>query len=542
MAHGPGHGSRGRGAQGRRTSERAIAGTLSSGAHGAGPGASRVAPQGAGANDQGVVSEPSKSHLDRVRAFFSARIWDERLAELPRARAALYWLSRILYSTVRGFDDHNLTVRAAALTYFSVLSVVPFLAFTFAVLKGFGAYQTFVDGTVRPYLRETFAPNPLLYDAIERILKFVEATDVSKLGAAGLVVLVYTSVSLVSSVEDALNRVFGAKTTRPFLRQLTDYVTLLVTTPLLVFVAATFSAAAQSSSLVLFVRERLGLGPLIDFALGFTPIVVVALALFAMYVILPNVRTRARSALLGAALAALFWQLALVLQIQLQMGVARYNALYSVLGAIPIFLVWTYLSWLIVLVGGEIAASHQNQQLVRERLHGKRADQALKETLAVAVVAQIVRDFLAGTRKRTAAELADLLEIPPLVVEDILESLVRAGLLVRAVSATDIGYVPGRDVDELRAGDLREALRRDPDADDVRAGVARRLGPELQRLMGALEAERRDSPYNLTLRELAALAPDDPPHALEGGPRRPPGAANGHGERVLDAKQPDVPS
>jgi membrane protein len=488
------------------------------------------------------VSEPSKSLLDRVRAFFSARIWDERLAELPRARAALYWLSRILYSTVRGFDEHNLTVRAAALTYFSVLSVVPFLAFTFAVLKGFGAYQTFVDVTVRPYLVQTFAPNPLLYDAIERILAFVEATDVSKLGAAGLVVLVYTSVSLVSSVEDALNRVFGAKTTRPFLRQLTDYVTLLVTTPLLVFVAATFSAAAHSSNLVLFVRERLGLGPLIDFALGFTPIVVVALALFAMYVILPNVRTRARSALLGAALAALFWQLALVLQIQLQMGVAKYNALYSVLGAIPIFLIWTYLSWLIVLVGGEIAASHQNQQLVRERLHGKRADQALKETLAVAVVAQIVRDFLAGSRKRTAAELADILEIPPLVVEDILESLVRAGLLVRAVAATEVGYVPGRDVDEIRAGDLRDALRRDPDADDVRAGVTRRLGPELQRLMGALENERRESPYNLTLRELAALAPDDPPQALEAGARRPPGAANGHGERVLDAKQPDVPS
>jgi membrane protein len=489
------------------------------------------------------VSETSKGLLERLRTFFSVRIWDVRLVELPRVKAALYWLSRILYSTVQGFDQHRLTVRAAALTYFSVLSVVPFLAFTFAILKGFGAYATFIDETVRPWLRQTFAPNPTLYDAIERILQFVEKTDVSTLGAAGLVFLVYTSVSLVSSVEVALNDVFGAKTTRPLVRQLTDYVTLIVTSPLLVFAAAAFSAAAQSSSVVLFVRERLGLGPLIDFALRFAPIVVVGLALFAMYVILPNVRVRARSALLGATLAALGWQLSLVLHVQLQMGVARYNALYSVLGAVPIFLVWTYFSWLIVLVGAEVAASHQSQQLVRQRLHGRRADQALRETLALALAAQIAREFLAGGRRHSAAELADVLEVPPQVVDDILDALVRAGVVVRAVSGAEIGYVPARDVDAIRTSDVSDALRRDPLADDVRAGVERRLGPELLGLVRALEGERLESQHNLTLRELAELARDDAP----AGPR-PAAAANGngngngHGEEVMDPKQPEVPS
>jgi membrane protein len=472
--------------------------------------------------------------LDRLRRFFAVRIWDVRLGEVPRRKAVLFWLSRILYSTARGFDDHRLTVRAAALTYFSVLSVVPFLAFTFAVLKGFGAYRTFVDGTIRPYLAATFAPNPVLHDAIERILAFVEGTDVSKLGAAGLVFLVYTSISLVSSVEAALNDVFGAKSTRPFLRQLTDYVTLLVTSPLLVFTAATFSAAAQSSSLVVFLRERLGLGPLIDFAVGFTPIVVVAVALFAMYAILPNVRIRPLSALIGAGVAALGWQLSLILHVQLQMGVARYNALYSVLGAIPLFLVWTYISWLIVLVGAEIAASHQNQPLVRERLRGKKADQALRETLAIAVAARVARDFLSGAPRRPAAELATLLEVPAQVVEDILEALVRSGVLVRAVTGVEVGFVPGRDVDDLRASDLRAALRRDPQADDVRAGVERQLGPELQRVLHDAEEERRSSAYNLTLRELAALAREDE-DAQQGA--RP---TNGHGAAVVDEKQPQL--
>jgi membrane protein len=486
------------------------------------------------------VTTAATHPIDRLRAFFSVRIWDARPAELPKAKAALFRASRLAYSTVRGFLDNRLTVRAAALTYYSVLSVVPFLAFAFAVLKGFGAYQTFIDEIVRPYLADTFAPNPALHDAIEKILQFVERTDVSRLGAVGLLVLVYTSVSLVSSIEVALNDVFGAKTTRPLLRQITDYVTLLVTTPILVFAAATVSTAAQSSSVVVFLRERLALGPAIDFALGFTPVAVVGLALFAMYVILPNVRVRPLSALLGAAVAAAGWQGSLVLHVQLQMGVAKYNALYSVLGAIPIFLVWTYVSWLVVLVGAEIAASHQNEQVVRQRLRGKRADQAVKETLAVAAAAQIARDFLSGAARRTPAELAALLEVPPPVIEEILEALVRAGILVRTVSGHAVGYVPGRDLDDVRASDLHDALRRDPAAEDIRAGVERRLGPELQRLLRAHEDERRRSPHNATLRELAALA-GEPTRPAPGGRNGDPGAFDADGAEVLDAKQPETP-
>jgi membrane protein len=492
------------------------------------------------------MTEAATGPLARLRAFFGVRIWEERPAELPRVRSAFYRASRVVYSTVRGFFDDRLSVRAAALTYFSILSVVPFLAFAFAILKGFGAYRTFIEGTVQPYLDATFAPNPALHEAITRILAFVEATDFSRLGAAGLVALVYTSVTLISSVEAALNDVFGAKATRSLLRQLTDYVTLLVTAPILVLVAATASAAAQSSTAMVFVRERLGLGPLIDFALGFAPIGVVALALFAMYVILPNVRTRPLSALLGAVVAAIGWQGSLVLHVQLQMGVARYNAIYSVLGALPIFLVWTYVSWLVILVGAEIAASHQNDQAVRQRLHGKRADQALNEALGVALAARIARDFLCGGPRRTAAELATLLEVSPPIVEDILHALVRAGLLVRTVSEREVGFVPGRDVDAIRVSDVRDALRRDPAADDVRASVERHLGPELQRLLRTAEQECRQSASDLTLRALAGLArePGASAAAAAHARGRPRAAPAGDAARadVLDAKGPDVPA
>ncbi len=480
----------------------------------------------------------ASSVIRRVREYFLQGIWRSRPGELPRGLAALHRASRIGYSTVRGYFDHNLPYRAAALTYFTILSIVPFLAFAFAVLKGLGAYRTFADGTLRPYVADTFGANPALYEAIERILHFVDQTDVSKLGTFGLLVLVYTSVSLVSNVEVALNRIWGARTTRPFLRQVTNYVTLLVTAPLLVLVATTLSAAAQSSKALELLRRTVGLGPVIDFLLGLTPVVVVGVALFAIYVILPNVRTRVSSALVGAAVAALLWQGALVLHVQSQMGVARYNALYSVLGAIPIFLVWTWVSWLVVLLGAELAASHQNEEFALQRHRARRADQRLREDLAIAAAVRITQDFLGGGPRRTDAELAELLEVPPPVLEEVLAALVRAGLLARTASGRDIGYVPGRDVDAVRAIDLRDAVRRDPQGDDIRAGVERQLGPEVERVLQAFDEEARLSPHNLTLRALAKAARG--PGEGTAPPRRT--GPDGDGSGMIDERRPDVPA
>ncbi len=495
------------------------------------------------------MSERRPGPAERLRAFFGTRIWETRLADLPLWKAPLYWAARVADTMLRGFLDTRLSFRAAALTYFTVLSIVPFLAFAFAVLKGFGVYRTFVQSTIQPYVDDTFAANQALYDAIEHILRFVDQTDVSKLGTLGVVTLAYAAVTLVANVEVALNGIFGAKARRPIVRQVTDYVTLLVTAPLLLLAATTLSAAAQSSRFVEFLRNKLGLGPVIDFGLGLGSIATVAAALFAMYVILPNVRVRFRSALLGAAIAAFLWHGALVLHVQLQMGVASYSALYSVLGAIPIFLVWTYVSWLVVLVGARIAAGHQDVTGRRRALRAPAVDVALKEDLAVALAAEVTRDLVAGARPATLDELARRLEVPPSLAEEVLDALVRARVLARVVAGTSAGFLPARDLDGARVGDVRDALRCDPAAEAYRARVRHRLEPGLRRVLRAEEERRRSAPENLTLRELAAAAADgareEPAEpAGPGEADRAAGAGDGGEDRrpVVDEKQPDVPA
>jgi membrane protein len=487
---------------------------------------------------------PDRPPVERLRLFFTEKIWAAPGAGGRYGRRGLYRVSRIATATAQGFLANRLTVRAAALTYYTVLSLVPFLAFAFAILKGFGVYRTFVDATLRPYVRDTFGENASLLGAMERVLRFVDRTDVSALGVLGLVALVYTCLSLLGSVEDALNEAWGARTRRTFLRQVTDYVTLLVITPLLTVAATAVAAAAQSSFVVEFLRDALGLGVVIDFLLHFTSVLVVGLALFAVYLILPNARVRALSAAVGAAVAALAWQAALIVYVRFQVGVSNFNALYSVLSAIPIFLVWTYVSWIVVLVGAQVAASHQNERTIRQRLRATRADQALRETLALLVAARVARAFVAGVPWRSRTETADLVELSPLTIEQTLDALVRGGVLARTAGAGDPTYLPARDLDALRVEDVRAALRKEADADGVRADLERHLDPGLLRVLRAAEEPARDAGWNLTLRELAAVGGGDggagAPEAGAGAAREPPRPRGPLGDLgrppVLDAK------
>jgi membrane protein len=157
----------------------------------------------------------------------------------------------------------------------------------------------------------------------------------------------------------------------------------------------------------------------------------------------------------------------------------------------------------------------------------------------------IARDFLERGPRRSAAALADLLEVPPQLVEEVLDALTRAGVVARAVFGREIAWVPGGDVDEIRVDDLREALRRDPDAGDVREAVARQLGPELERILREVDLGRVRGEGGLTMRDLAACVGE------ASGPRPPrrrplPAPAEraengGNGGDVVDAKQPDLP-
>jgi membrane protein len=471
---------------------------------------------------------------ESVEKFFGARIWLPTTGDLRRGQGLLYRLARILYATVQGNREQRLNFRAAALTYFSVLSIVPFLAFAFALLKGFGEYQRLMDQTLRPFLRDTFGANPDLLAGIEQVLTFVEKTNVSGMGAIGILLLAYTSISLLSNIETSLNDIWGAKTARPFIRQVTDYTTLLVITPLMILAAITFGALAQSSGVLSFLRDRLALGILIDLLLKGTSVVLGCFAMTACFLLLPNVKTRLSSALFGGVIGGVLWQALLIGHVKFQVGVANYNALYASFGAIPIFLVWIYMSWRVVLLGALLAASHQHEQHIRQTKRARHVDQDLRETLAVAITSVATARFLATSSPPTPTELASALQAPVPTIDELVDTLAKRGILVRAVAGSEIAFVPGRDVDAARLSDIRDAVRIDPDAEELKEDIHEQLGSDLLALLERIDQIVRNNEDNLTLRQLAALAG---PAAVTNVEATAPNTGDA---AVIDGKQPTV--
>jgi len=453
------------------------------------------------------------STVHSVLRFFSTSVWEEKLADQPRWKAIGHLAARIAYSTARGFSEHDLGSRAAGLTYYSILSVVPFLAFAFSLLKGFGAYGLFISTVVRPYVDHDLAGNPALVAAIDKVFAFVGSTNVSGLGAVGLVFLGYSAVSLLGSVESVLNEIWDVKHGRRLFRRVTDYITMLVTTPLLVLAAITLGTAARSSRFVSFLRDRIGLGAIIDFGLRFTSLAGACLGMTVVMLVMPNTRVRVTSGLLGGVVAGALWQLALALEVNLQLGVANYNALYSGFAALPVFLVWVYVSWMTVLVGAEIAASHQNEQRVRQRLRASQANEALREALGLALAVRIARAFLQRKPRPSTVDLASELEAPLPLVDEAADRLAEGGVLVRASAGGTRTFVPGRDPKDVTAWEVLTILRgASEDGASRDFGIRLQLDPNVADTLEGLARAASGSDANVTLDRLALTEPTHRDH------------------------------
>lgn len=447
----------------------------------------------------------ARDRLRRTRHFFAHRIWEQRLDELPPSQVFWYRSARILYCTSRGLVfEEKLHIRAAALTYFTVLSLVPLLAFAFALLKGFGAYDVLVQERIRPYVLDLLATNEPLRQAFEKMLEFVEKTNVASLGMLGLLLLLYAATRLLRNIEGALNEIWGARSARSILEQLRDYVAIIVVTPLSLMAVFAFTAVGQVLAIVRSAGATLGVTNLLDVVVAFVgPVAVLFAGLLFLYTVLPNASVRVRSACIGALFGSLAWYLVLIAHVQFQVGVARYNALYSSFAAVPIFLAWQHVSWLVVLAGAQIAAIHQNHRIVARRARLAQADQAFKEVLCLMAVLEVTRAFVRGTRGCTRSQLSAKLDAPEDLVADMLGRLVERGMLVETSAPHPGAYALAKSPELMRVKDVLDALRRSPSSEleSLPSGV----DPSVAQLWLDLDQAQERSEVNGSLRELVDL-------------------------------------
>ncbi|MBL0224727.1 MAG: YihY/virulence factor BrkB family protein [Geobacteraceae bacterium] len=256
---------------------------------------------------------------------------------------------RAMWNTVRTlagkFIDDRCTTQASALSFSSMLSIVPFLAIVFAVLKALDVHTT-----LAPMLLSNLAAGS--QDIVVSILRYINNTSVGSLGAIGLVTLFLAIMATLDNLEEAFNQICGIERGKAVHHKLRDYLIVIFSIPLLIGLAVTITTSLQHQGFVQWALRMPGIGHLL--LLRLVPYLSILIALVCLYQFIPNVRINFRYALVGGLIAGTSWQAAQWAFIHLQLGVSRTNAIYGTLSLLPVFMIWIYTSWIIVLAGMEI--------------------------------------------------------------------------------------------------------------------------------------------------------------------------------------------
>jgi len=353
--------------------------------------------------------------------------------------------ARWALSLVRSFLDNRCLMMASALCYATVLSLVPLLAVAFSLAKGFGMYEA-------PYLRDVLLRLMAeKADIVDAVLGYIQNTNVRALGLIGVATLFVTSAGLISTIEEACNIIWRARSNRGAWSRFTNYVTVILVCPLFILAAFSVTATFQNALVVQWLGEIELVNMAFTLALKAVPTLMVSVSLFVLYKFLPNVAVRTFPAAIGALAAGAAWQLAQAAYIRYQIGVTGYNAIYGSFAQIPLLLIWLYISWLIVLAGAELA--HAVQRAPDEAMQAAGASYSLADRRGVALLAALMLAEKAENMggPLLPADAAQAGALPALLVEEELARLARMGVAARVEGG---GYALLAAPDRINVGEL----------------------------------------------------------------------------------------
>ena len=361
-------------------------------------------------------------------------------------------VARYPAALIRDWLRGEITVRAMSLAYTTLLSIVPLLVFSFAILKSLGA-----RGDLKFIISQFFAPMGGAADQLtESVLQFVRNMRSDLLGAIGLIFLVYTVITTIQKVETSFNFLWRVDQPRSFLRRFTEYLAVMILGPILLAVALGLLASAERSPFALWVD---GIEPLawILSAVGkILPYVIVTIIFTFMYVFIPNTKVQMRAALIGGITSGIVWALVGKVFTAFIVYASSLVAIYTGFAIVLTTLIWVYLSWLILLIGAQLAFYLQFPQYLR---HGQEAFELTgrdREQVALSIMYLVGRDYAAGKGSWSAHELAAQLDIPSIALAPVLRCLEQNGLLLATERER---FVPGRDIGTIGLAEIFEVVR-----------------------------------------------------------------------------------
>ncbi len=434
--------------------------------------------------------------LTNIQKKFDTLLWNTNLEKLNVFQVSLIRALRIFYATSRDLGGGLPSLRATSLVYTTLLSIVPLLAVSFSVLKGFGAHNQ-----LEPFLISLLEPlGEKGIQVSQQIISFVDNMKVGVLGSLGLFFLIFTVLSLVKKIESAFNYTWRIKITRNIFQRFSNYLSVILIGPLLLFTAAGLTASFNSSIVVEKLLSVEPFGTLLLVVGEALPFVLTSITFTLIYILIPNTKVQFRSALYGAITATILWKLIGALFTSFIVDSTNYTAIYSTFAILIIFMLWIYISWLIVLTGAAISYYHQNPDRISDKSQLIRLSCRLREKLALTVMQLIASSFHYNEKTWTLKSLAKAIKISEPALMIIISALLKNNLLTRTGEQNE-HYLPSQSLENISLSMILNAARSAEETpllrpDDVESAA------QVNEVIGTVENAISDSVKNKTLKDL----------------------------------------
>ncbi|MCE5348003.1 MAG: YihY/virulence factor BrkB family protein [Bacteroidales bacterium] len=394
------------------------------------------------------MANPVKWTMDLIKRINNA-LWGAPLSEISKWKNFLFKHLRILIIAARGFTKDKVQLQASALTFYTLLSIIPVAAIAFAIAKGFN-----LDQDLRQIITDKFTTyEDLLTPLLNKASSAIEATRGGYMAGVGMIVLLWSVMSLLEHIESSFNDIWQIRSSRAWYRKFTDYLTIMIVTPIFIIL---------SSSITVFVGTQLTefmsrapilefFKPIISFLVRFAPYFLTWVALTILYQVMPNTKVNFLPAVISAIIAGTMLQLLQWLYIDLQFGITKLSAIYGSFAAVPLFILWMQSSWLVVLLGAELSYANQNIAQYEYDSESLNISNYHKRALVLIIMHIIIRNFSLGKKAVSAEEIANSIKIPVRLVRDILQDLGSVNLVsvIHQNKQDERLYQPALDIDRL---------------------------------------------------------------------------------------------
>ena len=383
--------------------------------------------------------------------FVSERIWQIRIGKVDKKQGFLIKQLRIFALAVKGFNEDNCLTKATALTYYTLFSIVPILALAFAVSKGFGLEKNLQDQLMQG--NQQYAE--ILEEAFVYANKMLETAKGGVIAGFGVVLLLYSVMKLLMSIEANFNEIWEIKRGRTLVRKLTDYLAIMIIGPVFLIIAGTLTVAIETN-----------LGQF-EFLSGATTFLFKLLAwtlmtsVFALlYLVLPNTKVNAKSAFTAGFVSMMFFQLLQWAYIRFQIGANQMNAIYGGFAALPLFLIWVQYSWYIVLFGAELAFANQYIDHYELENDINKLSIRYKKAIGLLVANLVSKRFYNGETPLTANEIAERLDLPLRLARNVINEFTETNIFIeiKGDKEQESTYQPGITESKLTVKNILNAI------------------------------------------------------------------------------------